>query len=127
MDEFIRVSALSELIENKGIVRKIEEDEIALVKLEGSVFAFLNVCPHQHTPLIDKYGGQIAGNNLTCPMHGWTYDLKTGNCLNVPPCDIPHSDEISIMSGKNGRLKMLDIKIEDDDVFVRKIVRNLNW
>lgn len=133
-DEFVRVSTLHELTENKGIARKLEDNDIALVKLNGKVFAFVNVCPHQHTPLIDKYGGQITENNLTCPMHGWTYDLNTGECVNVPPCPkgihsdgIPHSNEMSIMSGKSGKLKMLEVKVEGGNVFVRKFVRNQNW
>jgi nitrite reductase/ring-hydroxylating ferredoxin subunit len=110
MDEFLKVSDLRELIDNKGITRKLEDDDIALVKLNGEIFAFMNVCPHQHTPLIDKYGGQIAGSNLTCPMHGWTYNLKTGECIN-----------------ESGKLKMLEVKIEDGNIFVRKFVRNQNW
>ncbi len=109
-DEFVKVLELRELIDNRGITRKLEDDEIALVKLEGSVHAFTNVCPHQHTPLIDRYGGQIAGNNLTCPMHGWTYDLKTGECIN-----------------ESGKLRMLEVKVEDGSVFVKKIVRNRSW
>ena len=108
--EFLKVAAVRELMDDKGITRKLEDDDIALVKLNGEIFAFINVCPHQHTPLIDRYGGQIAGNNLTCPMHGWTYNLKTGNCVN-----------------ESGKLKMLEVKVEGGNVFVRKFVRNQNW
>ncbi len=109
-DEFVKVADLNELIDNKGIVRKLEDDEIALVKLEREISAFVNVCPHQHTPLIDKYGGQIAGENLTCSMHGWMYDLKTGKCVN-----------------ESGKLKMLEVKVEDGGIFVRKMARNTDW
>ena len=110
MDEFINIAELSELRESKGSVRKFEDEEIALVKLDGSVLAFINVCPHQHTPLVDKYGGQIAGENLTCPMHGWTFQLKSGKCING-----------------SGKLRMLDVKIESGGIFVKKTDKNPSW
>ncbi|HUI30652.1 MAG TPA: Rieske (2Fe-2S) protein [Candidatus Acidoferrales bacterium] len=141
MDKFIKVAALSELIESKGIVRKLGDDEIALVKLDGHISAFINVCPHQHTPLVDKSGGQIAGENLTCPMHGWTYDLRTGKSVDVPSYshneagfqdiniserDISHTANM-ITSGKSGKLKMLGVKIESGCVFVRKVPGDFPW
>ena len=108
--EFIKIADLSELREGKGIVRKLDDDEIALVKLDGNVHVFVNVCPHQHTPLVDRYGGQIAGEELTCPMHGWTYNLRTGKCVN-----------------ESGKLNMLEVKIESGDVLVRKMIKQGMW
>ncbi len=116
-DGFIRVTALSELKEGKGKVFILGDDEIAVIKLteaftsidgtsgqlNSRLYAFVNVCPHQHTPLVDSCGGQVSGQNLTCPMHGWTYDLKTGGCING-----------------NGKLKMLEIRVQDGGVFVKK-------
>ncbi|MCL5268136.1 MAG: Rieske (2Fe-2S) protein [Bacteroidetes bacterium] len=105
--EFTKIAELSELREGKGSVHRFEDDEIALVKLEGGVYAFMNICPHQHTPLVDKYGGQISGENLMCPMHGWTYHVKTGKCIN-----------------ESGKLKMLEVKVEDGAVFVRRGIKS---
>lgn len=110
MNEFIKIADVSELRDGKGIVRRLGDDEIALVKLDGVVQAFINMCPHQHTPLVDKYGGQIAGWELTCPMHGWTYDLRTGKCVN-----------------QSGKLRMLEIKVEDGSVHVRKMATQGMW
>lgn len=109
-DEFTRITLLSELRDGKGIVHQLEDDEIALVRLGNRVFAFVNVCPHQHTRLVDRYGGQIAGEHLTCPMHGWSYELKTGKCIN-----------------ESGRLRMLEVRIEDGVVFVRKVGSGTAW
>jgi len=110
MNEFIKIADSADLVEGKGIVRKLGDDEIALVSFDGHVVVFMNVCPHQHTPLVDKYGGQISGNDLTCPMHGWTYDLGTGECING-----------------EGKLKMLDVKMEGNCVLVRRSVRKMEW
>lgn len=110
VDEFVRIAELCELRDGKGMVRTLDGDSIALVRLGDSVYAFLNVCPHQHTPLVDKYGGQIAGEELTCSMHGWTYNLRTGQCVN-----------------ESGKLKLLEVKIEDGEVHVRRAVSKSGW
>ena len=110
MGEFTKIARLHELGDNKGIACRLEDEDVALIKSGGDFFAFINVCPHQQTPLVDKYGGQIAESRLTCPMHGWTYDLRTGDCVNA-----------------SGKLKMLEVKIEDGKVFVRKPVRKQDW
>ena len=109
-EDFIRIASVSELAENRGLARRLEEDEIGLVKSEGRVTAFINVCPHQHTPLVDKYGGQISGGVLTCSMHGWSYDLESGNCVN-----------------ESGRLKLLEVKIENEWILVKRPARSSNW
>ena len=37
-------------------------------------------CPHMFANLEEV--GQLEGDKLVCPLHGWKFDLKTGNCLN---------------------------------------------
>ena len=34
-------------------------------------------CPHQDTPLTQD---ALAGHQLTCPRHGWQFDLRSGAC-----------------------------------------------
>lgn len=40
-------------------------------KADGSVGAYLNVCRHRGSRLVDVEAGQR--NRFTCPYHGWTY------------------------------------------------------
>jgi nitrite reductase/ring-hydroxylating ferredoxin subunit len=49
--------------------------EIALFNVDGVVYAINNRCPHKSGPLIRGY---IDGCGIKCPMHGWRYDLATG-------------------------------------------------
>ena len=48
---------------------------VALVRADGEVFAFADVCPHRSAPLSD---GDIEDGQLTCASHGWVFDLQTG-------------------------------------------------
>lgn len=40
---------------------------------DGKVRAFLNVCAHRGAPLVGEGCGQVR--RMSCPYHGWTYDL----------------------------------------------------
>ncbi len=50
--------------------------EIALFNIDGAVFAINNRCPHRQGPLIRGYTDREGG--IKCPMHGWRFDLWTG-------------------------------------------------
>ena len=38
-------------------------------------------CPHRHADL--SVFGEIDGDNLVCTLHGWRFDVNTGQCLNA--------------------------------------------
>jgi UDP-MurNAc hydroxylase len=38
-------------------------------------------CPHRNADL--SVFGEIDGNNLVCTLHGWKFDLETGQCRNA--------------------------------------------
>ena len=50
--------------------------EIALFNIDGAVLAINNRCPHRRGPLIRGYTDSAGG--IKCPMHGWRFDLRTG-------------------------------------------------
>jgi nitrite reductase/ring-hydroxylating ferredoxin subunit len=52
------------------------QDEMVLVVRDGlDVHVVEGHCPHQFAPLL---GGQVEACVLTCPVHGWRFDLRTG-------------------------------------------------
>jgi nitrite reductase/ring-hydroxylating ferredoxin subunit len=58
--------------------------EIALFKVEGQIYALDNRCPHMGGPLGE---GELTGCMVTCPWHGWQFDVRTGVCENMPGDD----------------------------------------
>ena len=42
---------------------------------DGQVFALRDRCPHKQGPLSQ---GMVHGRSVTCPLHGWTIDLASG-------------------------------------------------
>ena len=105
---FKKVCNLSELKEKIGKQIFADDVEIALFKVEGEVYALSNICPHQQTHLI--YEGLIEDCKVICPVHGWEFELKTGN----------------LAQNRRG-LQSYEVKIIDNEVFVKILDRRLNW
>ena len=62
-------------------VVQVRERAVAIFNFAGTLYAIENTCPHQGGPLGEGY---LEENGvISCPWHGWTFDLKTG----VSPLD----------------------------------------
>lgn len=48
---------------------------MALFNVGGEFFALENSCPHQGGPIAD---GWLEGPEVTCPWHGWCFDVRSG-------------------------------------------------
>jgi nitrite reductase (NADH) small subunit len=60
-----------------GQIREIQLDgtTIALANVGGQFHALSNTCLHRGGPLGQ---GSLQGNLVTCPWHGWTFDVTSG-------------------------------------------------
>ena len=53
---------------------------VALFNVDGKLYAVDGVCPHAGGPL---GAGSLQDTVVTCPWHGWQFDVTTGqHCLN---------------------------------------------
>ncbi|AJP47893.1 hypothetical protein PG1C_04245 [Rugosibacter aromaticivorans] len=57
---------------------------IALFNLDGTHYATSNICTHNIAMLTDGY---FEGEVVECPLHGGSFDIKTGEPLSFP-CEI---------------------------------------
>ena len=48
---------------------------VVLARVGPQVYALADACAHRGGPLGE---GKLAGTRLTCPWHGWMYDVRTG-------------------------------------------------
>lgn len=55
--------------------------DIALFRIGDEVFALDDQCPHKGAPLS---AGHVEDGCVTCPFHGWHFDVRTGACADVP-------------------------------------------
>ena len=99
MSEWVKVAKKSEIPDDTGKLASAKGMEVALFKVDGKVCAIHSVCPHQGGPLDE---GGLTGKLVTCPWHGWEFDVTTGACA--------FNDSIKVPTFK--------VKEEGDDVFV---------
>ncbi len=65
----------NEIQEGTGKQVEINGKTIALFKKDGKIYAINGECPHSGGPLSE---GSLEGNNVVCPWHGFSFDIKTG-------------------------------------------------
>jgi nitrite reductase/ring-hydroxylating ferredoxin subunit len=60
-----------------GTVKQVAvgEEEIAIANVDGQFYAVAGHCLHLQGPLGE---GRLHGEVLSCPWHGWQYDVCTG-------------------------------------------------
>ncbi|MBI2082636.1 MAG: Rieske (2Fe-2S) protein [Deltaproteobacteria bacterium] len=75
MGEFIKAINKSDVPANEGRVIEVKGKQIALFNVEGKICAIDNICVHRGGPLGE---GSLDGTIVTCPWHGWQYDVTTG-------------------------------------------------
>jgi nitrite reductase (NADH) small subunit len=56
-------------------VVKAGDHELALYNVDGEFYATQGKCLHLKGPLGD---GELEDAVITCPWHGWQYDVRTG-------------------------------------------------
>lgn len=78
---WIEGPAAEEIAEGEMSRVHFGDADVLLVRREGKLFAYRNECPHQGMPLHD---GEVCDDVVECPWHGYRFDLRNGECLNMP-------------------------------------------
>ncbi len=99
MDTFVPVAKTSELALGSAKVVVVQGHTVALFNVNGTFYALSNVCLHRGGPIGE---GTLDESTVTCPLHGWEYDVCTGKNLANPMA----------------RLKTYAVRVEGDDILV---------
>ena len=94
-----KVGQVSEILNCTGKTFNIDGKNIAIFNLDNKFFAIDNVCKHKGGSLGD---GELDGNTVTCPLHGWQYNITNGECLTNP----------------NVKLDSYDVKVDEDTIIL---------
>ena len=73
---------------------------ICVANVDGTFHALSNTCPHADGPLGE---GALNGNMITCPYHGWSFDVTNGAC----------------QTNASSSVDVYEVQIKDDAVCVR--------
>jgi len=100
------------------VIAEVKGTEIAVFRIDGEFHAVANFCPHQGGPICE---GELTGytvggddgwsweydeqrKNITCPWHGWKFDVTTSR---------------SIVDDRYA-LPSYDVFVEDGNVYVTR-------
>jgi nitrite reductase (NADH) small subunit len=63
-----------------GTIREFQLNgkPIAVANADGKFFAINSICLHHAGPLGE---GELEGHVVTCPWHGWQYDVTNGKLI----------------------------------------------
>jgi nitrite reductase (NADH) small subunit len=96
-----KVGCLSQLKAGHALSAVVAGEAIAVFLVDGKPVATTAVCPHAGGPLAE---GSLCDAILSCPWHGWSFDLRTGQCEEDPDLSLP----------------LYSVRIEGDDVLVSR-------
>ena len=78
---FVTVGQVSDFTPGQGRMVVVGGRDVALFRLGDEFYALDNLCLHRGGPLCD---GDIDNEVVTCPWHGWSYEIKTGTMVQDP-------------------------------------------
>ena len=109
------VAKVGEIAPGERKIVEVAGRSIGVFNVHGTFVAVLNVCPHALAPVCrGRLGGTTLpsppgefrwgreGEILSCPWHGWEFDLLTGRAL----------------ADRRRRLRLYPVTIEDNVVFI---------
>lgn len=109
------VARAGEIAPGECRIVDVKRHSIGIFNVNGEFVAILNICPHELAPvcrgrvsgttlpsLPGDYRWGRDGEILSCPWHGWEFDLRTGRALADPRV----------------RIRRYPTEVRDDTVFV---------
>ena len=80
---WLRVCARDDIpVLGARVIRREGGDDVALFRTQDDhVFAVIDRCPHRGGPLSQ---GIVHGRSVTCPLHGATFAVRTGDVVGPP-------------------------------------------
>ena len=89
------VGNVGDFVPGQGRMVVVGGRHVAVFRLGEEFHALDNLCLHRGGPLCD---GGIDRDVVTCPWHGWSYEIKTGTLVQDPRVGVS-KHEVKIEEG----------------------------
>ena len=99
MPTLTKVAKTSDIPTGTGKVVEVGGATLAIFNCDGKFYAIDNTCRHRGGPLGE---GSLSGTTVTCPWHGWEYDVTSGAC----------------QMDQSITVQTYDVKVDGDDILV---------
>ena len=78
---FVRAAKIAEVPAGAIHEYQVAGKAVAVANVAGKFYAISDVCVHRGGPLGQ---GELHDTVVTCPWHGWQYDVTTGKVTQNP-------------------------------------------
>ncbi|MBI4364339.1 MAG: Rieske 2Fe-2S domain-containing protein [Candidatus Latescibacteria bacterium] len=99
MTQLVKVARITDLDPGKGMVVVVNGTRIAVFNCDGAFYAIKGTCPHMGGELGE---GLLAGEIVTCPWHGWRFNVRTGKN--------PESEVVGV--------RTYEVRVEGEDIYL---------
>jgi NAD(P)H-dependent nitrite reductase small subunit len=80
----VAVAGAEALADGRGLLVEVGAERIAVFRVGEAWFALDDICPHRTGPLSEgSLETTKRGVLVTCPFHGWQFELSNGACATV--------------------------------------------
>ena len=84
---------------------------IVVCRVDGELYAIEDNCSHADTPLSE---GRLRSHNLTCPLHGTSFDVRTGEHSGPPAYEGVSCFKVKVEDGVAGAFPASEGKNTND-------------
>jgi 3-phenylpropionate/trans-cinnamate dioxygenase ferredoxin component len=102
----LRVAGVDEIPDGERKLVELNGVSIGVFHHKGGWYAIRNYCLHRGGPVAT---GKLVGDQVVCPWHGYTYNLRDGKLVTDP----------------SARLEMYPVAVRDGSVVCRPATRPL--
>jgi len=108
----VEVVPVDELTPGERAIVDVNGHDVGVFNVDGEYYALLNTCPHERGPVCD---GSVRGileaewpgpgervvesyaetPAISCPWHGWEFDMETGKHVGDQNCVVPTFDVVA--------------------------------
>lgn len=81
MADWVEIAKLDQLPHGQGMRVEALGHRIAVFRIDDDVYAVGDVCSHAEASLSE---GEVFDDEVECPRHGASFDLKTGKAMTLP-------------------------------------------
>ena len=74
-ERWTRVTDSESIVDGAAKEVVVDGNIVAIFRYQGRLYAMDGMCAHQGGPLAE---GTVEAGCVTCPWHGWQYELATG-------------------------------------------------
>ena len=78
MSRLVKAAKTDEVGPGSCIGVKVEGVFVGIYNVDGEYYAINNICPHLGGVL---HYGFLENQVITCPLHLWQFDVRTGKCV----------------------------------------------